>query len=168
MQDRWFVSALLLVSIALLPACGGGKRVSNARSPGGEGDDPATPFGDASVKAALRNVKGSAECGVAPTSTLGAHFDAQKQALKGDGMIVTESFRCRARADDRWDCEWGVSAKAAEPEASFGPAPPQPCAENPCADDPCAGEGGGGFMIMATVGSDGSVDPKDVHCVAPG
>jgi hypothetical protein len=153
------VAALWSVSIALGAACGG-KPGATARSPGGEGDDPATPFYDADVKKRLGSAPGSADCGIAPGTTMGAHFQAQKQALKGDGVIVEESFGCTARPDNRWDCEWSVAAKA----DAAAPAPEDPCAG---AENPCAGAGGA-FMIMATVGNDGSVDTKDVRCAAPG
>jgi len=168
----WF----LWFAVALATACGGGgKHVSTARSPGGPGDDPATPFDDAALKATLRRVPGSAACGVDPASTLGARLDAEMAAVRGAGQLVEQSFRCRARPDDRWDCEWSVSGKPAgtAPADPCGadpcgadPGGAEPCGDEPAVEDPGAGEPAG-FTITATVGPDGSVDPKNVHCVVP-
>ena len=98
-----------------IAACGG-KNKGPAAATGGEGDDPATPFNDAAVKAALAASPGSTECGAEASTTMGAHLAAQREMLKGgDPSAKTgESFMCRAQASDQWECEWSVQALPAQ------------------------------------------------------
>jgi hypothetical protein len=154
-------TTLFSISIAMVVACGGGSKVVNNVSPGGEGDDPATPFGDGAVKAKLRSLPGSAECGLSPSTTLGDAFQAQKNAVKSQGMVAEERFGCTARPDNRWDCKWTIAGKPAEsdePAELTEPAAPVE-GEAPSVEPKP-------FTITATVGSDGSVNAKDVHCIA--
>ncbi|MBZ0235912.1 MAG: hypothetical protein K8M05_26530 [Deltaproteobacteria bacterium] len=137
------LSILLLSVVMALAACGGqGKQVSTARSPGGEGDDPATPFDDAAVKAALTDTPGVAACGADPESTMGAHFAAQRAAMKGGdaSVVINETFTCRAQADDSWACRWALFTT-----------PP-----------------GGAHAIAFTVASSGSLVRDSIACDAPG
>jgi hypothetical protein len=157
-------TTLCSIAFSMLVACGGGSKVVHTTSPGGPGDDPATPFGDGDVKAKLGRVPGSAECGLSSSTTLGDAFQAQRNAIKSAGMVTEERFGCTARADNRWDCKWSVAGKpgesdeAAEPPESAEPVAPTDGEAPPAEPTP--------FTITATVGSDGSVNAKDVHCLA--
>lgn len=150
---------LLVVAIA---ACGG-KHKGPAASGPAEGDDPATPFNDGAIKASVAAMTNVEPCGVDASTTMGAHLEAQKKLLEGEGedkAPVEERFLCRARADDAWECEWSMSAT------------PPPAAEGAEADadaeDPCAGECCSAYMVMFQVGGDGKLRSDSVHCVAPG
>jgi hypothetical protein len=157
-------ASILIVSLfAMLAACGG--KTKGAKSPGGEGDDPATPFGDAAVKATVSNTPGVTACGADSSTTMGAHLTAQRAVITGgdSDVGISESFMCRAQADDNWECQWSISAvyKAAAP-----PAEGDPCAA--AAEEPCGGEGGAGYVIMFEVASDGTVATDSISCHAPG
>ena len=151
------------VSIALAAAACGGKSKGSAGPPptGGSaagpapGDDAATPFDDGAVQAALARAPGVAGCGLDASTTMGAHFAAQRAALVGGGdggNAVDESFACRAQDDGMWECQWAVFTK---------PSAPDPC-------DPCAEGGGSGYIIIATVGDGGALTPDKIYCNAPG
>jgi hypothetical protein len=163
--------AFSLSLVAAVAACGGKSRPAPNTGGGGEGDDPATPFDDAAVKAAIRSTPGVAACGADPSTTMGAHFDAQRVVLKAgdDAQPITESFMCRAQADDSWECEWSLFANYANVPAEGKPVPENPCeAEAADAEDPCGGEAGSGYIIVTTVKSDGSLVGGTMNCVAPG
>jgi hypothetical protein len=151
------------IAISMVVACGGGSKVVTARSPGGAGDDPATPFGDGDVKARLGRIPGSAECGLTASETLGDHIQAQKNALRSQGMVTEEHFGCTARPDNRWDCTWSIGGTPAEDAA---PAPESAAPEAAPAEGEAPPAAPAPFTINATVGSDGSVNAKDVHCIA--
>jgi hypothetical protein len=152
---------LQIVSVALLlaaAACGGKSKggATAGGGTGGEGDDAATPFDDASVKKAIASTAGVDACGVDASTTMGAHFEAQREALKGgpDGTTpLNESFLCRAQPNNTWECQWSIFTVATGGDP----------------DDPCAGEGeGSGYIIIVTVGNDGAVDAGSIACNAPG
>jgi hypothetical protein len=150
------------VSLALVAAACGGKTKGSAPTPGGgsatgpaEGDDAATPFNDGAVKAALASSPGAESCGADTSTTMGAHFAAQRDALisGGDGgNAVDESFSCRAQGDSTWECTWSVFGREGAPD--------------PC--DPCAEGGSSGYQIILTVGNDGAIAPDKIYCNAPG
>jgi hypothetical protein len=162
-------SLSLAVAAAAAAACGGTSKAGRAASPGGEGDDPATPFSDGAVKAAVAATPGVAACSVEPSTTMGAHLEAQRTMLKaGDAtQPTTESFMCRAQANDNWECEWSVFADySAAPAAGGEPAEGE---ANPCGEeDPCGGEAGSGYVIVFTVRNDGTLVPGSMSCHAPG
>lgn len=107
--------SLYLLSLALAATACGGKNSGAAKPAGaaGEGDDVATPFNDATVKAALSSKPGAPACTADASTTIGAHFAAQRATLTGGdpAVPVSEMFTCRARADDNWDCEWAILAQ---------------------------------------------------------
>lgn len=159
---------LSIVLFAVAVAACGGKSKGPAATGSAEGDDPATPFNDGQIKASLSAMTNIEGCGVDASTTLGAHFEQQKKALEGEGEdkgAVEESFLCRARADDAWDCEWSVFSK---PDAPAAPADPCAAAGEE-GEDPCAGECCSGYQILFQVsGSDLQVKSDSVHCIAPG
>lgn len=136
------ISIALSLSLALAAAaCAGKNKGAAATTPGGEGDDAATPFDDASVKAALSSTAGVETCGGgAASTTVGDHLAAERAALTGGDatVIVTETFTCRAQADDTWACEWGISAQ------------------------------GSAYMILFTVATDGTIARGTIACGAVG
>lgn len=145
----------VLVSVALATACGGKSKGGAAPPPGGSANDPATPFDDAAVQAALASTPGLESCGAEPSSTMGAHFAAQREGLMtggSGGTEVDEAFACKALEEGQWDCQWSVFTK---------PSAPDP-------DDPCAEGGGSGYIIIARVGADGALVPDQIYCNAPG
>jgi len=149
--------ALVFASLAVLAACGGKSKGGAAPAPGpaSAGDDPATPFDDGAVRAALAATPGVSNCGVEPSTTMGAHFAAQRDGLVGGGDTATavdERFGCKAADDGSWDCEWSVFTK---------PSAPDP-------EDPCAEGGGSGYIIMVKVGADGTLMADQINCNAPG
>jgi len=159
---------LVSLSVALAAACGGKGKGAAPPSPGGEGDDPATPFQAAAVKAAIRSSPGVDACSADPSSTMGAHFDAQRALLKGeDGAFpLRESFMCRAQPDDSWACEWSLFTIAAAPAEPDLDAEGEGEAE---AEGEGEGEGeGSGYIIMVTVKSNGTLVPGTIACNAPG
>jgi len=90
------VLSLSFAAAALAGACGGSSRapVTPPLSSGGDGgavpaggiaDDPATPFAEAAVQAALAATAGVEACGVDAETTMDAHFAAQRDALVGGG-----------------------------------------------------------------------------------
>lgn len=137
MTARALASFLLAATLA---ACGG-KSTGPAKPEGPlpEGDDAATPFNDATVKADVSRAPGVEACGAAPTTTMGAHFAAQRNTLTGgDASVpVSETFTCRARSDNAWDCEWAVFAM------------------------------GGQYAIRFTVSTSGDVTRATIACDAP-
>jgi hypothetical protein len=153
--------SFVLLSLALAAACGGkstGPSGATAGAPAAANaaDDPATPFDDAAVKAALASTPGSPACGVEPPTTMGAHLAAQRTALETGGDTPTEvdeDFRCNAMDEGLWECQWSVFTK---PSGTPDP------------DDPCGGEGGSGYIIIVNVGDDGAIRPADIYCNAPG
>jgi hypothetical protein len=147
-------NALVLVLALSLAACGGKQAGTSPSGGSSEGDDAATPFNDARVKAAIGNTPGDPACGIDASTTMGAHLEAQRAMLTGGdaSVIITESFTCRAQADDTWECQWGVFTAATAPSP----------------DDPCAGEGGSGYIIMAIVANNGTIQPGSINCNAPG
>ncbi len=150
----------IVLFVVAVAACGG-KNKGPAPAASAEGDDPATPFNDGAIKASVAAMSNVEACGIDASTTLGAHFEAQKKLLEGEGedrSPVEESFLCRARADDAWDCEWSV----------FATPPPAAEGQAPDAEDPCAGECCSGYQIMFQVGGDGTVRNDSVHCIAPG
>ena len=149
------------VSIAAAAACGG-KSPSAASGPAGggtsaaAGDDAATPFDDGAVKAALAAMPGNDACGTEASTTMGAHFAAQREGLVtgGDGgNAVDESFRCQPTEDGVWECQWSVFAR---PSGTVDP------------DDPCGEGGTSGYIIIAMVGADGALAADKIYCNAPG
>ena len=166
------MKALATFALLLGIAACGGKNKGPAPAAGGEGDDPATPFNDGAVKAALSATAGVSECGAEPSTTMGAHLAAQREMLKGgDPSAKTgESFMCRAQASDQWECEWSVQALPDEPAAA------DPCAGAPAPvegeeggeEDPCGGECCSSYIVMFTVSNGGAIAPGSIHCVAPG
>ena len=107
----------MVFALVVVAACGGKGKGGASASPGGEGDDSATPFHDGSVKAALGNTPGVAACGVAASTTMGAHVEAQRAMMKSGGNPVDESFTCRAQPNGTWECEWAVFTRVEAPEA---------------------------------------------------
>jgi hypothetical protein len=160
-------TTLLAIAVSVSMACGGGNKVVHTTSPGGEGDDPATPFGDGAVKAKLRAMPGSAECGLSPSTTLGDAFQTQKNQLKSAGMVTEEHFGCTARPDNRWDCTWSVAGKLTEePDLDEPIEPTEPTEPTETVECEAPSPAPTPFTVTATVGSDGSVNAKDVHCAA--
>jgi hypothetical protein len=149
-------------SLTLGTACGGKTKDGTSPAAGGgsaagpsEGDDPATPFDDGAVKASLAGSPGVESCGVDASTTMGAHFAAQRDSLIGGGdggNAVDESFSCQAQGDGAWECTWSVFGK---------PSAPDPC-------DPCAEGGSSGYQIIFAVGNDGAIMPDKIYCNAPG
>jgi hypothetical protein len=174
MKSRPIVFAFVSF-VTLAAACGGKSQGPAGPSGPSEGDDAATPFNDGSVKAALGATPGVTDCGVAASTTMGAHIAAQKALLKGDGGVVQESFMCRAKGGGKWVCSWSVTA------VSGTPAPDDPCGggdanlcgsdANPCSGEvpnPCGGDGGTGFEVTFGVTDSGSIVPGSISCNAPG
>lgn len=148
----------VLVSVALATACGGKSKGGAAPPPGGAAgaNDPATPFDDAAVQAAIANMSGLESCGAEPTTTMGAHFAAQREGLMSGGSggtAVDEAFACTAQEEGQWECQWSVFTKPSAPD------PEDPCAE---------GGGGSGYIIVARVNADGALVPDQIFCNAPG
>ena len=151
----------LTMVIALAAACGGASKGSAPAAPPtgpaatAAGDDPATPFDDAALRAALAKAAAVDSCGATPGTTMGDHFAAQRDALIGGGdggNPVDEAFTCDPHDEGRWECQWSVFARPGQPDP----------------DDPCAEGGSSGYIIIVDVAADGAIVPENIHCNAPG
>jgi hypothetical protein len=137
---------------ALLVACGGSSKSRAPDAPAASGDDPATPFDDAAVKAAIADTPWSSApaCGDPESidATLGALFRARAAGLTpGD-----ETFECKPHLSEEgaWQCTWSVFTRPTAPA------------------DPCMEGEGSGFQIIVDVSATGALEQETFVCVAPG
>jgi hypothetical protein len=151
--------AALLLSVAATAACGGKTaapaptgNVGGDPTPTETGGDP-TPFDKANVRARL-------ELMVVPECGEQAVLDALRGRVAqtaAAGAAIETSFGCVANGDNTWQCTLDV----------WAPSPaPDPAAATAGGDE--EGGDGGSQQAIAKVAADGTIDPADVTCIAPG